>query len=119
MSNQNIDKGVIKGMTHVQSPRYVRRRDQDAEVFLIVSICRGEEVLFFPHFIELLFYLRRVKTVIHSIDSLCKMAEITLVGSRHLMFSLPIDSIDDAATGSPDRGRIYSALFLLTLYFAR
>ena len=72
MSDQDIDKRVIKGMTHVQGPRYVRWRDQDAEVFLIVSICGGEEVFFFPHFVELLFYLRRVKTVIHSIDSLYK-----------------------------------------------
>ena len=69
MSNQNIDKRVIKGMTHVQGPRYVGWRDQDAEVFVVVSIRGGEEVFFFPDFVELLFYLRRVKTVIHSIDS--------------------------------------------------
>ena len=119
MSNQDIDKRVIKGMTHVQGPRYVRWRDQDAEVFLIVSICGGEEVFFFPHFVELLFYLRRVKIVIHSIGSLYKDCRNNLARSRCLMFSLPIDLIDDAARGNPYRGRIYSELFLPILDFAR
>ena len=74
MSNQDIDKRVIIG-----SP-LCRWRDQDAG-FLIVFICGGEEVFFFPHFVELLFYLRRVKIVIHSIDSLYKDCRNNL-GSR-------------------------------------
>ena len=80
MSDQDIDKCVIKGMTHVQGPRYVRWRDQDTEVFLTVSIYGGEEVFFFPHFIEFLFYLIRVKIVIHSIDSLYKDGRNNLGG---------------------------------------